>query len=77
MGVELRKTGPYTADITLSVNGDTVGAGEVATSLRFSSEETLDIGSDLGSNVSPEYGGEGRFAGTIKQVEFRLLPDQG
>lgn len=73
--VALRKQGQFSARVALAVNGQVVGEGDVATSLRFSSEESLDIGSDLGSNVSPEYSGEGRFTGAIRQVSFRLLAD--
>ena len=60
----------------LFINGKLVGEGEIAnvTPGRFSATETLDIGMDLGSTVSPDYHDKAPFAftGVIKEVTVDL-----
>ncbi len=55
----------------LTINGQAEGEAQFANvNLRFN--ETLDIGSDLGSAVSPEYATPDRFTGTIDKVVIAL-----
>jgi arylsulfatase A-like enzyme len=61
---------PVPGDVKLSVNG--VSVGEAHFSSIYASGETLDVGSDLGSPVSPEYKSPYRFTGKIDTVAFRL-----
>ena len=60
----------------LFINGKPAGDGEIenVTPGRFSATETLDIGMDLGSTVSPDYRDKAPFAftGTIKTVRIDL-----
>jgi len=60
----------------LFINGKLAGEGEIAnvTPGRFSATETLDIGMDLGSTVSPDYHDKAPFAftGTIKEVTVEI-----
>ncbi|MGA8172334.1 MAG: arylsulfatase [Methylocystis sp.] len=60
----------------LFINGKPAGEGEIAnvTPGRFSATETLDIGMDLGSTVSPDYHDKAPFAftGTIKEVTVEV-----
>jgi arylsulfatase len=60
----------------LFINGKVAGEGEIAnvTPGRFSATETLDIGMDLGSTVSPDYHDKAPFAftGTIKEVTVEV-----
>lgn len=61
---------------TLLVDGAEVASGDVEKTVpaRYSATETLDIGMDLGSTVTPNYREEAPFAftGTIKQVTVEL-----
>jgi arylsulfatase len=61
-------------DVKLLVNGKQVGAGRIDKTemLRFSADETFDIGCDTGSPVSADYRAPFRFTGTIKKVEIEL-----
>jgi len=45
---------------------------------RFSATETLDIGMDLGSTVTPAYREQAPFAftGTVKEVKIEVAPTQ-
>jgi arylsulfatase len=61
---------PVPGDVKLSVNG--VSVGEAHFSSIYASGETLDVGSDLGSPVSPEYKSPYRFTGKIDTVAFQL-----
>jgi len=54
----------------LLVNG--VSVGEAQLSSIYAGGETLDVGSDLGSPVSPEYKSPNRFTGKINTVTFEL-----
>jgi arylsulfatase len=64
----------------LFVNGKSVGKGEISkvAPVRFSATETLDIGTDLGSTVSPAYRKQAPFAftGTIQEVVVEVAADQ-
>jgi arylsulfatase A-like enzyme len=70
---EARPGGPL--DITMTVNGEKFGGGQVPVSvpLLFSANECLDIGTCLGSPVSLDYYDQAPFAfnGTIKNVNVR------
>ena len=70
---EARPGGPL--DITMTVNGEKFGSGQVPVSvpLLFSANECLDIGTCLGSPVSLDYYDKAPFAfnGTIKNVNVR------
>ena len=57
-------------DVKLSVNG--VSVGEAQFTSIYAGGETLDVGSDLGSPVSPEYKSPYRFTGKINTVTFEL-----
>ena len=61
---------PVPGDLKFSVNG--VSLGEAHFSSIYASGETLDVGSDLGSPVSPEYKSPNRFTGKIDNVTFEL-----
>lgn len=64
------------ANITLSVDGDTVadGRAERTVPFRFSmSGETLDVGVDTGSPVVP-YGQDFRFSGRINRIDATVSP---
>jgi arylsulfatase A-like enzyme len=56
---------------TLEVNGKPEGSGQF-TNVNGGGGETLDVGSDLGSPVSPDYRSPNRFNGTIETVTFRI-----
>ena len=62
-------------DITLKVNGKVVAQGDVPMTvpLHFTSNDCLDIGSDLGSPVSLDYFDQAPFAfnGTIEKVHVQ------
>jgi arylsulfatase len=62
---------PVSAVGQLSINGQPEGQAQFTNvNLRFS--ETLDIGSDLGSPVSPDYKSPNRFTGKIDTVTIEL-----
>jgi arylsulfatase len=63
---------PLAAKGTLSINGKAQGEAEF-TNVNLSFSETLDIGSDLGSPVSPDYRSPNRFSGKIDTVKIELL----
>jgi hypothetical protein len=64
-------------DITLKVNGAVVGQGQVPTaiSLHFTTNESLDFGSDTNSPVSLSYFDQAPFAfnGTIGTTKIAYL----
>jgi arylsulfatase A-like enzyme len=63
-------------EVTLYVDGQPVGTGQVGATqpLRFSADETCDIGNETGSTVTPDYtAGTSKFNGTISWVQL----DQG
>jgi arylsulfatase len=55
----------------MSINGHAQGEAQFA-NVNLSYSETLDVGSDLGSPVSPEYKSPNRFAGTIDKVAIEI-----
>jgi arylsulfatase len=73
-GVLRRKSFP--ADATLTINGAAAGTAHFLNVPRtggyWSGAETLDVGSDLGSAVSPDYATPNRFSGTIDVVTITL-----
>lgn len=60
--------------VTLKVNGKSVASGELkhVVPARFSTTETLDIGSDLGSTVAETYSAPNAFTGEIENVVVEL-----
>jgi arylsulfatase len=58
------------------VNDKKVGDGRVEKTVpvRFSADETFDIGMDTGSPVSADYESPFPFTGTLKKVEIDLAP---
>ncbi len=56
----------------LSINGKAAGETKIAV-FGLNNFETLDVGSDLGSAVSPEYTSPFRFTGNIEVVQVDLL----
>jgi hypothetical protein len=63
--------GPRPGTAKLTINGQPEGEAQFA-NVNGSSNETLDIGSDLGSPVSTEYQTPNRFVGKIDQVTIEL-----
>jgi hypothetical protein len=74
----LRPAGPL--DITMKVNGKIVAQGQVPVSapLLFTANDCLDIGTDLGSPVSPDYYDKApfKFNGKINQVLVNYIAQQ-
>ena len=66
-----RSSGPGVARLT--VNGKPAGEAAIANFVGIYGE-TLDIGSDLGSPVSPEYTSPFAFTGHIETVTLELRP---
>ena len=63
------------ATVTLYVDGDKVGEGRVERThaFFFSMDETLDVGSDQGEPVSPDYGPRGNaFNGKVNWVQIDI-----
>jgi arylsulfatase len=60
--------------VTLSVDDRLIAEGRIphTTPLRVSIDETLDIGEDTGTPVSPDYQVPFRFTGTLNRVVIRL-----
>lgn len=57
----------------LTIDGKEVASGAVTGTLPariFSLNETFDVGSDSGTNVSPDYSGPGSFTGKIRELRF-------
>lgn len=64
--------------VTLYVDGQAVGEGRVERTVpnAFSADETCDIGADVGSLVSSDYGPEGNaFSGSVTWVQIDLGSD--
>jgi arylsulfatase len=55
----------------LSINGKPEGEAQF-TNVNLGSSETLDVGSDLGSPVSPDYKSPNRFTGKIDKVTIEI-----
>lgn len=62
---------PVSAVGQLSVNGEPEGETQF-TNVHVAFNETLDIGSDLGSPVSPDYKSPNRFTGKIDKVTIEI-----
>ena len=60
--------------VTLSVNGEEVGRGEVTRTVpgTFSLSETFDVGQDTGSSVSKDYDRDNEFSGNLDRVVIRI-----
>jgi arylsulfatase len=63
--------GPVPAVGQLSINGAPQGQAQF-TNVALNFSETLDVGSDLGSPVSPDYNSPNRFTGKIDKVTIEL-----
>jgi hypothetical protein len=63
---------PRPGNATLTINEVAQGKGNFTNTNGSSYTETLDIGSDLGSPVSPDYQVPNRFTGKIDQVTVQL-----
>jgi arylsulfatase len=65
-------------DVALFVDGKQIGTGrvEMTQPMVFSADETCDIGEDVGSAVSPDYGPKGnQFSGEVNWVQIDLEKD--
>lgn len=64
--------------MTLSADGSVIGEGRVKRTIpfQFTFDETVDVGADLASPVSPDYGSTGNaFSGDIEWVRIDLGDD--
>lgn len=64
--------------VTLHVDDNTIGSGRIERTLpfQFTFDETVDVGCDLASPVSPDYGATGNeFTGTLHKVRIELGDD--
>jgi arylsulfatase len=64
--------------VTLFVDGKQVGEGKVEATapMVFSADDGLDVGSDTGAPVSPDYGPRGNeFNGSIRGVQLAIGAD--
>ncbi|AZI35234.1 putative arylsulfatase [Caenibius tardaugens NBRC 16725] len=65
------------ARIRIDANGSEIASGDIAGPLPvsfFSSSETMDIGSDSDSIVSPDYDGPNPLSGKIRQITIASTP---
>jgi arylsulfatase A-like enzyme len=65
-------------DVSLYVGGKKVGEGRVKRTvpMLFSSDETCDVGREVGSAVSPDYGARGNaFSGEVSRIQIDLEKD--
>ena len=62
--------------VTLYIDGDAAGTGRIerTTPMPFSGDESLDLGDELGSPVTPDYG-ERKFSGRVNWVEIDVGED--
>jgi arylsulfatase len=76
--VELRAdyeaVGPTSGLVTLYVNGEQVGQGEVGRTMpaQFSLSETFDVGEDTGTPVSKDYTRDNAFNGKLDRVVINV-----
>ncbi len=70
------KTVEHEGRVTLLVNGQEVGSGEVVQMPWRQSFYGLDVGSDQGSTVSDAYAAPFRFEGRLHHVDFQLGDDR-
>jgi arylsulfatase len=64
--------------VTLYVDGEVCGGGrlELTIPMLFSADETVDVGKELGSPVSPDYGArDNAFTGSVNWVELETGSD--
>ena len=63
-----------TGTVTLSVNGEEVGRGEVTRTEpgTWSLSETFDVGQDTGTSVSKDYDRDNEFSGNLDRVVIRI-----
>ena len=69
---------PAGGDVTLYVDGSSVGTGrvELTQAMIFSADETTDIGYESGTTVTPAYtAATSRFTGKINWVQLDLGDD--
>jgi hypothetical protein len=71
---EYQATGRTTGLVTLFINGEQVGQGEVGRTMpaQFSLSETFDVGEDTGTPVSKDYTRENAFSGTLDRVVINI-----
>jgi len=72
LGVEFRR-GKNDADVTLKVNGASVGALHLPFLMRIISSSGMSIGRDHASPVSTFYEDEFPFEGRLERVDFQLI----
>jgi arylsulfatase len=70
VGMEWVKTDPFAGDVTVFIDGVAVGAGQVTRTnpAIYAIAEGLEIGSDSGTPVWPEYSAPFRFTGGLVEV---------
>ena len=63
-----------TGTVTLSVNGEEVGHGEVTRTVpgTWSLSETFDVGQDTGTSVSKDYDRDNELSGNLDRVVIRI-----
>jgi hypothetical protein len=63
--------------VTLVVDGKKAGGGRVdrTEALLFSADETLDVGNEFGSPVTPDYPKQKKFSGEVSRVEIDVDKD--
>jgi hypothetical protein len=64
------------SNVSLYIDGKVVGEGRIerTTPMPFSGDESLDLGDELGSPVTTDYG-ERKFTGTVNWVEIDVGMD--
>jgi arylsulfatase len=64
-------------DVTLFIDGKEAGKGRVERTepMVFSADETLDIGDEFGSPVTPDYPKERKFTGEVNWVAIDIDKD--
>ena len=68
--------GPYTAVVTLTVDGNIVGSGEIPWMMGTISSVGMSVALDTGSPVSREYAAPFAFEGDLQTMEFQLISRQ-
>ena len=71
--VRLRRTGSATGTAEVAIDGETAGRAELPLFMRMISSVGTSIGNDHGSPVSTRYEAPFPFAGTLHEVEIRLI----
>ena len=65
-----------TASVTLSVDGEVIGRGDIPWMMSTISSVGMSIAMDAGSAVSTEYAAPFAFEGELQTMEFQLLTRQ-